>query len=141
MKKHQSITNDSRVRITNCRLIRCAGDKCPWFGLAKGKRLRKGYSAWELEKRGAPPGSRIIMCENAYMSNEVFEILAPYLAEAIRNMPVVRDHPTWWVLLRYTGYDVLQGYNGPCLYSLDGCTPHVSLLKALRLLAEHRYGC
>ena len=105
------MTDDSRVRITNGRLVRAAGDRCPWFGLAKGKKLRKGYTAKQLESRGASPGSRIIMTDSAYMSNDVFEILAPLLAKAIRNMEVVCDHPTWWVLLRYSGYsDVLQAY-------------------------------
>ena len=71
----------------------------------KGVSAREGYNEEFLKKHGAPPGSIIVITENAYLTNEVWdEDTVPQLIKTIRNMPVIRDHPTWWVKLYLDGF-------------------------------------
>ena len=48
--------------------------------------------------------STIIMTENAYMTDEVWEELAPILAAGVRECdPVVKRHPLWWYFMSWDG--------------------------------------
>jgi len=40
---------------------------------------------------GVPPGSRVVMSPSAYMTDEVWEKIAPGMAKGIRSLPVVCD--------------------------------------------------
>ena len=53
------------------------------------------------------------MTPTAYMTDNVYATIPPELADGIRNMPYICDHPNWWVVV-----------------SLDGFGSHVNVHKA-----------
>ena len=62
------------------------------------------------------------MTENAFLTDATWLQLVPHLAKGIRSMPVIRDHPTWWVFL-----------------ALDGYLTHVRLWQALDIFYNHKF--
>jgi len=57
-----------------------------------------------LQAPGVPPGSKVIMTPNAFMNNEAWEEIVPLLAKAVRELPVIRDHKDWWVVVSLDGF-------------------------------------
>ena len=54
---------------------------------------------------GAPKNSFVVMTENAYLSNTKFDDeIVERLCIGIRDMPVIREHPNWWVELYVDGF-------------------------------------
>jgi hypothetical protein len=103
-KKHEKKSADSRVSITMYRTGSIAGETGPTFFLLAGKHKRPGYDDSFLVNNGAAPGSSIIMTENAYMTDEAWDEIAPMAAKGIREMPVIRANPDWWVLEVFDGF-------------------------------------
>lgn len=104
-KKHEKNTGDCRDSLTTIRVGRAPGDKGPNFFLMKGKTPRAGYTSAFLLAHGAPPGSAIVMTENAYLTNEVWDKdVTPLLIKGIRSMDVIKDHPNWWAIVYLDGY-------------------------------------
>ena len=94
-----------RESITTIRFANSDGTKGPNIYLMKGKTPREGYTSAFLEKHGAPPGSIVIMTENAYLTNDVWDNeVVPVIIPFIRGMPVVKDHPRWWVIFYVDGF-------------------------------------
>ena len=58
-----------------------------------------------LPKRGEPLGSVLTMTTNAYMKDEVWRAQDLYLYKGIQEMPVIRDHPDWWVTMTLDGFE------------------------------------
>ena len=102
-KKHEKNVNDSRESITMVRVgsTESAG---PTAFLLAGKKKREGFTDSFLERNGAEKGSTIIMTPTAFMTDEAWIELAKALAKAIRDMPIIKDHPDWWVCLVLDGY-------------------------------------
>jgi hypothetical protein len=103
-KKHEKNKDDCRESITIIRMGSAAGQTGPWIFLLKGKRNDKSSLKNLEEQYGAPPGSIVIMTPSAYLNDETWIKIAPLIAKGIRSMPVIRDHPTWWVCLTMDGY-------------------------------------
>ena len=104
-KKHEKNNADCREIITTIRMGRPTGDKGPNVYLMKGKTPRDGYTSEFLRAHGAPPGSAIVMTENAYLTNDVWDKdVTPLIIKGIRSMDVIKDHPNWWVILYVDGY-------------------------------------
>jgi hypothetical protein len=61
------------------------------------------------------------MSPNAYMTDEVYLKLVTPLCHGIRQMPVIKDHPDWWVTL-----------------SMDGFGSHVNVHRAQEIFSEHK---
>jgi hypothetical protein len=61
------------------------------------------------------------MSPNAYMTDEVYLNLVPFLCKGIRQMPVIEEHPTWWVVL-----------------TMDGFGSHVNVHKAQEIFSQHK---
>jgi hypothetical protein len=55
------------------------------------------------------------------MIDKAWEKVVPALALGIRQMPVIRDHPNWWVCT-----------------TLDGFGSHVSVHSALKIFHDHK---
>ena len=102
-KKHEKIQGD-RASIAVCKSGNAAGESGPWFFLMQGKEMRPGFTDEFLTSHGAPAGSRIIMTESGYMTDAAFDEIATNLASGIRSMPVIKDHPSWHVLLSSDGF-------------------------------------
>lgn len=86
-----------------------------------GKQRKAGYTDQFLVKQGAPVGSTIVMTPTGYMTEEAWLEMAPTIAKGIREMPVIRDRPDWWVLK-----------------IIDGFGPHTSSEKAMEIYAAHK---
>ena len=71
-------------------------------------------------KHGAPPGSKVIPNPNAYMTDKVWNDMAPAFAKVVLDMPVVKNYSD--LLISNT---------------LDGFVSHLEV-DALKLLAEHK---
>jgi len=122
-KKTEANRDDCRTSITSVRIGNAAGDQGPFVFLAKGKTndrtcLSKRNIAMD---KTMPPGSYVCMTPNAYMTDEAWFECVPHIAEGIRAMPVIKDHPKWW-----------------CSFSLDGFGSHVNVNGANRLFLQHR---
>ena len=114
-------TAESRTSITLYRSGNAAGDDGPTGFLPPGKHRRSGFTDAFLVKHGAAPGSTIVMTANGYMTEDAWVEMAPAMAAGIRKMPVICDHPEWWVVK-----------------IIDGFGPHTSSLKAMEIYAEHK---
>jgi hypothetical protein len=56
------------------------------------------------QKDGFPPNSKVYMTPTAYMTDNVYAIIAPELADGIQKMPYICDHPDWWVVVSLDGF-------------------------------------
>jgi len=120
-KKHEKNTNDSRDAVTVLRTGSTAGATGPTVFLSKGAKVKDGYTNKWLTDNGAAPGSRIIATPNAFMTMEAWEEMAEPVAKGIRAMPVIRDHPNWWLI-----------------YILDGFVCHFGSPKALDVYYKNK---
>ena len=102
--KHEKKLVDSRVSITMYRLGSIGGSDGPVFFLMTGKQRKPAFTDNFLRNHGAPKGSSIIMTENAFMTDEAWERMAPLAVEGIRSMPFIADNPQWWVLEVFDGF-------------------------------------
>ena len=96
-KKHQKKTADTRCSISILRVGNAAGSQGPTAILLKGQRKSKITEAF-LTQHGAAPGSCVAVNSSAFMTSETWREIAPKIAAGIRAMPVIQDHPEWWVL-------------------------------------------
>ena len=101
--KHEKTTGDSRESIT---MVRTGSAKSvgPTIFLLAGQRKRGGFTDQFLAGSGAAPYSTIVMTPTAFMTDEAWVAMAEDLAKGIRAMPVIKDHPDWWVCLILDGY-------------------------------------
>ena len=56
------------------------------------------------KKHKAPPGSKVIPTPNAYMTNKVWNELAPAFAKGLRDLPAIKDYSELWMVLTLDGY-------------------------------------
>ena len=45
------------------------------------------------------------MTPSAYMTDSSYAEIAPVLADGIRKMPFICDHPSWWVVVSLDGFE------------------------------------
>ena len=102
-KKHEKDNQNSRDSITCIRIGSAGGTNGPAIFLSKGKKV-DSRPCRNLEKHGAPPGSKVFPTSNAYLNDETWVEIVPHLCKAIRKMPHVRDHPNWWCVITFDGY-------------------------------------
>jgi hypothetical protein len=96
--------DDCRASITMLRVGMASGNQGPFIFLISGNKvdclsLRDLPTAY-----GCPPGSMVIPLPSAFMTDNVWLLLVPYLAEGICEMKVIRDHPEWWVAISCNGF-------------------------------------
>jgi len=103
-KKTEKNTDDSRASITSLRVGMASGEQGPFTFLAKGSERFNRPSLQVLLKTRCPKGSQIIMSPLAYMTDETYQELVPEFCRGMRDMPVIRDHPDWWVTLTCDGF-------------------------------------
>ena len=120
-KKHERKIADSRESITMYRSGSAAGAQGPTGFIIKGKRCRTGFTSKFLTDNGAAPGSCFVLTENAFMTDAAWLELTRSVCQGIREMPVIRDHPDWWVVK-----------------TLDGFKSHVNSPEALQVYWDHK---
>ncbi len=102
VKKHEKTMQDNHDSVTIVRIGSASGETGPWIFLLKGKKgLEKNHPLRNLERNfpGVLAGSKVVMTPNAYMTNEAWIKLTPFIANGIRNMAVIKDHPDWMVCM------------------------------------------
>ena len=111
-QKHEKNSSDCQQSITVARMGLAAGVEGPRFFLGKGKEesvpsLRKAIFS-HIHK--APVGSCVNMTPNAYMTNTVWNAIAPDICAGIHASKGVCEHPELWVVLSIDGFGShLQG--------------------------------
>jgi hypothetical protein len=103
-KKTEKNTNDFRDSITVIRTGNAAGDQGPQIYLLKGKRMEVSTFKDLHRNHSAPQFSKIVMTPNAYLTDEAWLELVPNLCKGLRSMPVVKDHPDWWMICTCDGF-------------------------------------
>jgi hypothetical protein len=96
VKKHKKTTQDNRDSVIIVCIGSASGKTGLWIFLLKGKKeLEKNHPLRNLEHNfpGVLAGSKVVMTPNAYMTNEAWIKLTPFIANGIRNMAVIMDHP------------------------------------------------
>ena len=111
VKKHQTNTenNCGTITISCCGLV--SGVDGPRFYLVKAEKIDiQTFKGDFANKHKAPPGSKVIPTPNAYMTNKVWNELAPAFAKGLCDLPVIKDYPELWMVLTLDGYGShLQG--------------------------------
>jgi hypothetical protein len=75
-----------------------AGHNGPTAFLLNGKKQRVGYNDTFLKQEGCALGSTVVMVENAYMTEDAWEEMTPYLVEGYRRFSVICDNLQWWMI-------------------------------------------
>jgi hypothetical protein len=115
-KKHEKAIADSCVSMTLYRTGSIAGTQGPTIAVMAGKHQRAGFTDKFLTKHGMVEGSTIIMTPTAFVTEEAWEEMTPFVIEGIRSIDIVKANPQWWVLEVF-----------------DGFGPHVSFYKAMKM--------
>ena len=103
-QKHEKILHDSRVSITIVRCAAAGGATGPTNFCLEGTKVKPGYTSDFLQRHGAAPGSSIVMTPTAFMTEQAWVEMAEVRAKGMRSMPVIKDHPEYWLV------EVLDGY-------------------------------
>ena len=119
-QKTEKNSDDSRTSITSLRVGLASGTQGPFTFLAKGTRMDRQNIKNILSSR-CPTGSQVLMCPSAYMTDETWIKLVPEFCRGIRAMPVIKDHPEWWMTL-----------------TLDGYSSHINCNEALEEFARNK---
>jgi hypothetical protein len=114
-KKHEKKVADSRISITLYRTGSVAGTQGPTIAVMQGKRRKVGYTDKLLVNKGFAEGSTIIMTPTAFVTEEAWEEMTPFVIKGIRSIDIIKANPQWWVLEVF-----------------DGFGPHVSSYKAMK---------
>jgi hypothetical protein len=102
-KRHQVTSHDSRDSISMVRLGNAAGTPCPTIYIIDAEYRKSGHSDAWLVSVGNAPGSTVMTNSCGYIDDLTWLRVAKWLAPRIRALPVIRDHPTWWVRLHMDG--------------------------------------
>ena len=105
-KQHDENAHNSCMSITVLCCGSAAGTHGPVIFILKGSsRVNKMFTKEGLQtKLGLPEGSCVLLHGSAYMDNVTWVRVVNELAPALQKMPVVKDHPDWWLLLTYNGF-------------------------------------
>ena len=90
--KHENHRDESQESITTARTGSDGSSSGPWMFLGKVVKMVCPTLKY-IHKKGAPPGSVVIMTPNAYTTGELWRAQALYLCKVIMEMPVIQDHP------------------------------------------------
>ncbi|KAI2510833.1 hypothetical protein MHU86_3619 [Fragilaria crotonensis] len=102
--KTEKIMSDCRASVTVLRTGAAGGSSGPWIFLAAGKELTCRALKNISKRDGVPPNSKVYMTPSAYMTDCVYADIAPELADGIRKMPFICEHPSWWVVVSLDGF-------------------------------------
>ena len=102
-KKQENNREDNRDLITIVWVGNAACNSGPMILLASGKKL-ESKALKNLDRKDHPPGHTFTITPIAYMTNMACIQLVPVICKGIRTMPVICDHPYWWVMLSLDEY-------------------------------------
>jgi len=103
-KKHERMSGNSRVSITALRCGSAEGGEGPSMFLMAGQKRKSTFTDNFLERHGAKKGSSIEMTPTAFLTHDAWDHVAAKIADGMRAMPVVCDHPGWWLKCTLDGF-------------------------------------
>ena len=121
LKKHQMNKGENcgTIKIYRCGIA--SGTNIPRFYVVKAKNINlQTFKGNFSTKHGAPPRSKFIPTPNVYMTDKVWNDMAPAFAKGLRDMLVVKNHPHLWMSINLDGFG----------YHLEG--------DALKLFVYHK---
>ena len=107
VKKHHIDQGENRGAITIASFCLSSVEYGPCFYLLKAENINQHTFQGNFStKHGAPPGSNFIPTLNAYMTDKVWNDMAPAFAKILWDVPVVKKYPDLWmaITLDYSGY-------------------------------------
>ena len=105
VKKHQTNTDDNHGTITISCCGLASGVDGPRFYLVKAEKIDlQTFKGDFTKKHKAPPGSKVIPTPNAYLTDKVWNNLAPAFTKGLRDLPVIKNYPELWMVLTLDGY-------------------------------------
>ncbi len=119
-KKQEKLLQDSRCSISVIRTGTVAGTTGPTMFLLKGAKCRKHFNEDYLLRYGMAPGSKVIMTENAYMTDEAWLEASKSIVDGYCQLPYIKENEDW--------------YNAELL---DGIKLHKNVLNAHKLRADN----
>ena len=123
-KRHDKNVADNRLSLTVVRCGNAAGNNGPvvFIGTGQNQKLNRLFRPSRLTKHyNLPAGSKMILNKSAYMDDETWVSVVQAMAPGIRQMPVIRDHPDWELLL-----------------TLDGFKSHVNVQETMTIWSQHK---
>jgi hypothetical protein len=93
--KTEKIMEDCRASNTVLRTGAAGGSSGPWIFLAAGKQITCRALRSIDGRPGVPQNSKVYMMPSAYTTDSVYAEIAPQLADGVRRMPHICDHPDW----------------------------------------------
>jgi hypothetical protein len=105
-RKQEKNLADNRKSIPAVCVGSAAGVDGPCFYLAKGKTKEINLPSFKdfTANYKAPAGTHVIMTPNAYMTDEAWDEVVPFLCEGICKMNGIKDNKDWWVVLSLDGF-------------------------------------
>lgn len=124
-KRHDKNLADNRFSITCVRIGSSAGENGPVIFLTEGQgdnSVNRNFTKERLTSvYGLPEGSRVLCNSSGYMDDITWIEVVKEVAAGIRKMPVICDHPDWWVCL-----------------SMDGFKSHVNVLETMEVWTQYK---
>ena len=105
VKKHKISKGGNHGTITIARCGLASGTDGSHFYLVKAKNIDLDIFKGNFStKHGAPPESKVILTTNAYMTDEVWNEMAPAFAKILRYIPVVKNYLDLWTAIILDGF-------------------------------------
>ena len=104
VKKHQTNTENNcrTITISCCGLV--SGVDGPRFYLVKAENIDIQTFKGDFAKRHkAPPGLKVIITPNAYMTDKVWNELVPVFSKVLCDLLVINDYPELWLVPHLKG--------------------------------------
>ena len=104
VKKHQTNNYNNCGTITIARCGIASGVDGPCFYLVKADNIYlQTFNENFAKKNKAHHGSKVIPTPNAYMTDKVWNNLAPAFAKVLRDIPFIKYYPELWMVLTLDG--------------------------------------
>ncbi len=104
-KKQEKLLQDCHCSITVVRTGTVAGTTGPTMFLLKGAKCRKHFNDDYLLRYGMAPGSKVIMKENAYMTDEAWLEASKSTVDGYRQLPyIIKENEDWYIAELLDGF-------------------------------------
>ena len=81
-----------------------AGTSGPTMFLLKGTKRRKLFNNNNLLRCGMAPGTKVIMTENAYMTDEAWLEASKSIAAVYCQLPHIKENEDWYITELLDGF-------------------------------------
>ena len=105
VKKYQIYKGDNHVTITISSCCLTSGEYGPRSYLVNSNKIDLQTSKGNFSpNHGAPPGSKFIPTPNSYITDKVWNEMAPAFGKILWVVPVVNKYPDLWMEITIDGF-------------------------------------